>query len=52
MDPLPTRYVLELDLMAHLAGLRLHERWAPPRAEPFPSASWSHISSWELVGQP
>jgi SAM-dependent methyltransferase len=45
-------YVSELDLMARLAGLRLRERWATWKREPFPSASWSHISVWELVDQP
>jgi SAM-dependent methyltransferase len=40
-------YVSELDLMARLAGLRLRERWASWRREPFPSPHWSHISVWE-----
>ena len=45
-------YVSELDLMARLAGLRLRERWANWRREPFPSADQSHISVWEPDGQP
>jgi SAM-dependent methyltransferase len=45
-------YVSELDLMARLAGLRLRERWANWKREPFPSAEWSHISVWELGVQP
>lgn len=40
-------YVSELDLMARLAGLRLRERWATWRRDPFPSAAWSHVSVWE-----
>jgi SAM-dependent methyltransferase len=37
----------ELDLMARLAGLRLRERWAGWRREPFTSASGSHVSVYE-----
>ena len=37
-------YVSELDLMARLAGLRLRERWANWRREPFPSAESSRTS--------
>ena len=42
------RYVLpaELDLMAHIAGLTLRERWANWNREPFTSESRSHISVW------
>jgi SAM-dependent methyltransferase len=34
----------ELDLMARLAGLRLHSRWGGWRSEPFNSTSRRHIS--------
>ena len=34
----------ELDLMARIAGLRLHERWAGGTGEPFTSASKRHVS--------
>jgi len=46
---MPFRYVWpsELDLMAELAGMRLRERWADWRREPFTSESTSHISVWE-----
>jgi SAM-dependent methyltransferase len=46
----PFRYVWpsELDLMARLAGLRLRERWAGWRREPFTAESRSHVSVWEL----
>jgi SAM-dependent methyltransferase len=37
----------ELDLMARLAGMRLRERWAGWRREPFTSESRSHVSVWE-----
>jgi SAM-dependent methyltransferase len=45
----PFRYVwpLELDLMAELAGMRLRERWAGWRREPFTSDSRQHVSVWE-----
>ena len=45
----PFRYVwpAELDLMAELAGLRLRERWADWRREPFTGESRSHVSVWE-----
>ena len=39
----------ELDLMARLAGLRLRERWAGWRREPFTSESGKHVSVWELA---
>lgn len=38
----------ELDLMARLAGMRLAERWAGWRREPFTAASDSHVSVWTL----
>jgi SAM-dependent methyltransferase len=44
----PFRYVwpAELDLMARLAGLRLVERCAGWRREPFTAESTSHVSVW------
>ena len=46
---MPFRYVwpAELDLMAALAGMRLKERWAGWRREPFTAASRGHVSVWE-----
>ena len=46
---IPFRYVWpsELDLMAQLAGMRLRERWAGWRREPFTSDSRQHVSVWE-----
>lgn len=45
----PFRYVWpsELDLMAQLAGMRLRERWAGWKREPFTSESRQHVSVWE-----
>jgi SAM-dependent methyltransferase len=45
----PFRYVWpsELDLMAQLAGMRLRDRWAGWRREPFTSESRTHVSVWE-----
>jgi SAM-dependent methyltransferase len=45
----PFRYVwpAELDLMAEMAGMRLRERWAGWRREPFTSDSRNHVSVWE-----
>jgi SAM-dependent methyltransferase len=45
----PFRYVwpAELDLMAQLAGMRLRERWAGWKREPFTSESGKHVSVWE-----
>jgi SAM-dependent methyltransferase len=45
----PFRYVWpsELDLMAQLAGMTLHERWGGWRQEPFTSDSEMHVSVWE-----
>jgi SAM-dependent methyltransferase len=42
------RYVwpAELDLMAHIAGLTLKDRWGDWNREPFTSESRSHISVW------
>jgi SAM-dependent methyltransferase len=44
--PVALRYSwpTELDLMARLAGLRLHERWAGWNREPFGSDSGQHVS--------
>jgi SAM-dependent methyltransferase len=39
----------ELDLMARFAGLRLTERWAGWRREPFTAESESHVSVWTLA---
>jgi SAM-dependent methyltransferase len=46
---MPFRYVwpAELDLMARLAGMRLRDRWAGWRREPFTSDSGQHVSVWE-----
>ena len=48
----PHRYVwpAELDLMAHLAGMVLVERWAEWCRAPFASDSQSHISVWRKLG--
>ena len=45
----PFRYVWpsELDLMAEMAGMRLHERWEDWRRMPFTSDSERHVSVWE-----
>jgi hypothetical protein len=40
-------YAPELDLMARLAGMRLRERWAGWKGEPFGRSSGQHISVWE-----
>jgi hypothetical protein len=39
----------ELDLMARIAGLRLRERWAGWRREPFTATSVKHVSVYEPV---
>ena len=46
---MPFRYVwpAELDLMARLARMRLHERWGGWKREPFTSESDKHVSVWE-----
>jgi SAM-dependent methyltransferase len=36
----------ELDLMARIAGLRLHERWGGWSGEPFDKRSELHVSVW------
>ena len=49
LDPLALRYVWpsELDLMAHLAGLRLRERHGGWSGEPFDGRSLRHVSVYE-----
>jgi hypothetical protein len=37
----------EMDLMARMAGLKLRERWADWKKNPFTSASASHVSVYE-----
>ena len=46
LHPLPVRYVWpsELDLMAQLAGLELHQRWAGWDRSPFTATSSAHVS--------
>jgi SAM-dependent methyltransferase len=48
----PFRYAWpsELDLMARLAGLTLHERWADWTRAPFTGESRSHVSVWQKAG--
>ncbi len=45
VGPIVTRFVWpsEMDLMARIAGLRLHERWAGWRREPFDARSVRHV---------
>jgi SAM-dependent methyltransferase len=47
--PVEFRYAwpAELDLMARLAGMRLEDRWAGWRREPFAALSPSHVSVYE-----
>jgi SAM-dependent methyltransferase len=47
--PVEFRYAwpAELDLMARLAGMRLQDRWAGWRREPFTALSPSHVSVYE-----
>jgi SAM-dependent methyltransferase len=47
--PVEFRYVWpsELDLMARLAGMRLQDRWAGWRREPFTALSQGHVSVYE-----
>ena len=46
LNPIVTRYVWpsEMDLMARIAGLRLHERWGGWSGEPFGARSVRHVS--------
>jgi SAM-dependent methyltransferase len=48
LGPIVTRYIWpsELDLMARIAGLRLHERWGGWRGEPFDGRSARHVSAY------
>jgi SAM-dependent methyltransferase len=48
-SPIEMRYAwpAELDLMARLAGMRLQDRWAGWRREPFTAASPAHVSVYE-----
>jgi hypothetical protein len=48
-SPTEMRYAWpsELDLMARLAGMRLEDRWAGWRREPFTAFSPSHVSVYE-----
>ncbi len=43
----PEVWPSELDLMAQMAGMELHERWAGWKREPFTSESTRHVSVWE-----
>ena len=43
-DRHPLRLAGELDLMARIAGLRLHERWGGWSGEPFTGDSRLHVS--------
>jgi SAM-dependent methyltransferase len=47
----PFRYVwpAELDLMARLTGMTLHQRWSHWNRAPFTNQSPSHISVWQKV---
>jgi SAM-dependent methyltransferase len=45
--PFRSVYPAELDLMGHIAGLRLRERWSDWNREPFTSESTKHVSVWE-----
>jgi SAM-dependent methyltransferase len=49
--PVEFRYAwpAELDLMARLAGMRLDERWAGWRREPFTALSPAHVSVYERL---
>ena len=44
--PIVARYAWpsELDLMARIAGLRLHERWGGWNHEPYTATSRTHVS--------
>jgi SAM-dependent methyltransferase len=47
-NPVVQRYAwpAELDLMARIAGLRLHNRWGGWKRQPFTSRSRRHVSLW------
>jgi SAM-dependent methyltransferase len=44
-------YPSELDLMARLAGLRLRDRWANWRRDPFTRTSLAHVSVYERASE-
>lgn len=46
LDPIVTRFAWpsEMDLMARLAGLRLHARWGGWQPEPLTARSRRHVS--------
>ena len=46
LDPIVTRYVWpsEMDLMARIAGLRLHDRFGGWEGEPYTAHSRRHVS--------
>lgn len=50
--PVEFRYAwpAELDLMARLAGMRLKDRWAGWKQEPFTAVSPGHVSVYEKAG--
>ncbi len=50
---IPFRYVWpsELDLMARLANIDLHERWADWTYQPFKDESDSHVSVWKKIDE-
>ncbi|HEY2792041.1 MAG TPA: class I SAM-dependent methyltransferase [Micromonosporaceae bacterium] len=51
LHSIPFRYVWpgELDLMARMAGMRLHERYADWNREPFAHESTKHVSVWRKI---
>lgn len=51
VSSVPGRYAwpTEIDLMARLAGMRLRDRWAGWKGEPFTEASRSHVSVYVKV---
>jgi SAM-dependent methyltransferase len=53
-SPTEMRYCwpAELDLMARIAGLRLHDRWGGWKREPFTNLSPSHVSVYEKPALP
>lgn len=53
VDSAPYRYVWpsELDLMARLAGMTLHERWGGWKREPFTGDSTMHVSVWQKIAE-
>ncbi|MEO5634190.1 class I SAM-dependent methyltransferase [Gaiella sp.] len=52
LNSVPFRYVwpAELDLMARIAGLTLHERWGDWDRSPFTRESRKHVSVWHRPG--